>query len=105
MRPSRPPRRRPHAAPREHRRRATAEVTVVVEGEARTRTVSLLSERSADVDLAGGSAVWVERTGGSGALRGGIVATSGTGTAALLSEVPLEPVAVTSPVSRAFPLP
>ncbi len=84
---------------------STADVTVVVDGQARTRTVSLLSERSADIDLAGGSAVWVERTGGSGALRGGVVATSGTGTAALLSEVPLEPVAVTSPVSRAFPLP
>jgi len=30
---------------------------------------------------------------------------SGSGAALLLSEVPLEPVAVTSPVSRAFPLP
>ncbi len=84
---------------------ATADVVLLVDGEERTRTVSLLSERSADVDLAGASAVWVDRTGGSGALRGGVVSIVGTGAEMLLSEVPLEPVAVTSPVSRAFPLP
>ncbi|MBT9255935.1 hypothetical protein KMZ32_10655 [Phycicoccus sp. MAQZ13P-2] len=84
---------------------STAEVTVVVGGEARTRTVSLLSDRSADVDLAGAESVWVERTDGSGALRGGVVSTSGSGAQQLLSEVPLAPTAVTSPVSRAFPLP
>lgn len=83
----------------------TARVTLVVGGEERTRAVDLLSERSADVDLAGASAVWVTRTGGSGALRGGIVATSGAGAGHLVSVVPLDPVAVTSPVSRAFPMP
>ena len=84
---------------------ATADVVLVVDGQERARTVSLLSEHSADVDLTGASAVWVERTGGSGALRGGVVSLSGSGAEQLLSEVPLEPVAVTSPVSRAFPLP
>lgn len=84
---------------------STADVTVVVDGEPRTRTVALVSERSADVDLAGASAVWVERTDGSGALRGGVVSSVGDGAGRLLSVVPLAPVAVTSPVSRAFPLP
>jgi hypothetical protein len=84
---------------------STAEVTLVVGSDERTRTVSLLADRAVDVDLAGASAVWVERTGGSGSLRGGIISLSGTGAALLLSEVPLAPVAVTSPVSRAFPLP
>lgn len=84
---------------------STAELTLVVGGDERTRTVSLLADRAVDVDLAGASAVWVERTGGSGSLRGGLTSVSGSGAALLLSEVPLEPVAVTSPVSRAFPLP
>ncbi|QKE85516.1 DUF5719 family protein [Arthrobacter sp. NEB 688] len=84
---------------------STAEVTVVVDGEARTRTVALLSDRAADVDLGGAQSVWVERTDGSGALRGGLVSTSGSGAQQLLSEAPLAPTAVTSPVSRAFPLP
>ncbi|QNN50018.1 hypothetical protein H9L10_02765 [Phycicoccus endophyticus] len=83
----------------------TAEVTVVVDGEPRTRTVSLLAGRPADVDLAGAGAVWVERGSGSGDLRGGVVSTVGEGAQALLSEVPLDPVEVSSPVSRAFPLP
>ncbi|MBM6400959.1 DUF5719 family protein [Phycicoccus sonneratiae] len=84
---------------------STADLTLVVDGEQRTRTVSLLADRAADVDLAGASAVWVERTGGSGSLRGGIVSVAGSGAGLVLSEIPLEPVAVTSPVSRAFPLP
>ncbi|MGG5258009.1 DUF5719 family protein [Phycicoccus avicenniae] len=84
---------------------STAEVTLVVGGDERARSVSLLADRAVDVDLAGASAVWVERTGGSGSLRGGLVSTAGTGANLLLSVVPLEPVAVTSPVSRAFPLP
>lgn len=84
---------------------STADVTVVVDGESRTRTVSLLADRSAEVDLAGAASVWVERTDGSGALRGGVVSTTGSGAQQLLSEVPLAPTDVTSPVSRAFPLP
>ncbi|WP_101395656.1 DUF5719 family protein [Phycicoccus duodecadis] len=84
---------------------SSATVTLVVDGEERTRSVDLLSERGAAVDLAGASAVWVRRTSGSGALRAGVVSVAGTDVARGLSVVPLAPVAVTSPVSRAFPLP
>ncbi|WP_299442885.1 DUF5719 family protein [uncultured Phycicoccus sp.] len=84
---------------------STARVTLVVDGDERGRVVDLLAERSTDIDLEGASAVWVQRTTGAGALRGGVVSTSGTGAKVLVSVVPLEPVAVTSPVSRAFPLP
>lgn len=84
---------------------STARVVLVVDGRQRTRAVDLLSERSTVVDVGDASAVWVERGSGSGALRGALVSTSSTGTSALLSVVPLGPVAVTSPVSRAFPLP
>lgn len=84
---------------------STAEVTLVVGRDERTRTVSLLADRAADIDLTGASAVWVERTGGSGSLRGGIISLAGAGNQIVLSEMPLTPVAVTSPVSRAFPLP
>ncbi|NHA67990.1 DUF5719 family protein [Phycicoccus flavus] len=84
---------------------STADVTLVVDGEERTRTVDLLSERSTDVDLEDASAVWVRRGSGAGALRGGVVSTAGRGGSAVLSVVPLEPVAVTSPVSRSFPMP
>lgn len=84
---------------------SSATVTLVVGGEERTRSVDLLSDRSAVIDLAGASAVWVSRTSGSGALRGAVTSEAGTDVARGLSVVPLAPVAVTSPVSRAFPLP
>jgi hypothetical protein len=84
---------------------STAAVTTVVGGEARTRVVRLASDRATTVDLAGAGAVWVQRRSGSGALRGAVVSSAGSGAAQLLSVTSLEPSAVTSPVSRAFPLP
>lgn len=84
---------------------STATVSFVVGGEVRTRDVDLLSERTTDVDLPGATAVWVQRGSGSGALRGALVSRSGAGVSQVVSVVPLEPVAVTSPVSRAFPQP
>jgi hypothetical protein len=84
---------------------STAEVTTVVDGTAATRVVSLLSERMTAVDLAGASSVWVRKTSGRGELRGAVVSSSGTGATRLLSSMPLEDSAVSSPVSRAFPLP
>lgn len=84
---------------------SSATVTLVVDGQERTRSVDLLSERGVDIDLAGASAVWVSRSSGSGALRGAVTSVAGTDAARGLSVVPLAPVAVTSPVSRAFPLP
>ncbi|MBR7743931.1 hypothetical protein KC207_11575 [Phycicoccus sp. BSK3Z-2] len=84
---------------------STVRVSLVVDGEVETRGVDLGRDRAADVDLDGASAVWVARSAGSGEVRGGVVSTSGTGAEQMLSVVPLEPVAVSSPVSRAFPLP
>ncbi|MBM6405943.1 hypothetical protein JQN72_17005 [Phycicoccus sp. CSK15P-2] len=84
---------------------STARVLLVVDGQVRVRTVELGSEESADVALSGASAVWVRRLGGGGELRGGVVSASGPSTGLLLSVMPLGPAPVTSPVSRAFPLP
>jgi hypothetical protein len=84
---------------------STATVHVVSDSGDRTQTVQLVSERTTNVDLGGADAVWVQRTSGSGSLRGAVVSTSGSGADTLVSVMTLEPTAVTSPVSRAFPLP
>ena len=55
--------------------------------------------------LDGAASVWVRRITGSGELRGTVVSSSGTGAARMLSSMPLGESAVTSEVSRAFPLP
>ena len=84
---------------------STAEVVTVIDGEPRTREVELLADRVATVPLDGATSVWVRRITGSGELRGTIVSSGGTGPARVLSAMPLEESAVTSEVSRAFPLP
>jgi hypothetical protein len=83
----------------------TLEVTTVTGDGPRTRAVSLLADRVAAVPLDGASSVWVRRTSGTGELRGGIVASWGTGAPRMLSATTLRETAVSSPVSRAFPLP
>ncbi|MGL5864954.1 MAG: DUF5719 family protein [Dermatophilaceae bacterium] len=80
-------------------------VTVSAAGQATTRQISLLADRTTVVSLDGASAVWVQRSGGSGELRSSVVSISGTGAATMLTAAVLRPAAVTSPVSRAFPLP
>ncbi len=82
----------------------TAVVHTVSDGRATTRKVRLEPNTTASVDLEGADAVWVEKVG-SGVLRAGVVSTSGSGAGRLVSVMPLEPSAVSSPVSRAFPLP
>lgn len=84
---------------------SAAEVTVVIEGMPRTRRVDLLTDRLATVPIDGATAVWVERLGGSGVLRGMVLSTSGDGPERLVSSMPLQESVVRSPVSRAFPLP
>lgn len=85
---------------------STVSVTSVVGGEPVERTLSLVADRTTPVPLDDATAVWVQRVDGSGALRGGITTTLNTGTASeVLSVLTLEPSAVRSPVSRAFPLP
>ena len=80
-------------------------VYTVADGRAGTRKVRLSDDHTASVDVGDATAVWVQRTGGPGELRGAVVSTKGSGDDALVSVMPLEPSAVTSPVSRAFPLP
>lgn len=84
---------------------STAEVSTVVAGRVVTRTVSLLSERSAAVPLEGASSVWVRRTSGTGDLRGAVMSQFGSGPTRMLAGSPLRESAVSSAVSRAFPLP
>ncbi len=84
---------------------STAEVVTVIDGEPRTREVELLADRVATVPLDDATSVWVRRITGSGELRGTIVSSGGTGPGRVLSAMPLEESAVTSEVSRAFPLP
>ncbi len=84
---------------------STAEVTVVVDGAPATRQIDLLADRVATVPLDDATSVWVRRITGSGELRGTVVSSSGTGVARMLSSMPLGESAVTSEVSRAFPLP
>jgi len=84
---------------------STAEVITVVDGAPVTRRLDLLADRLASVSLDAASSVWVRRITGSGELRGTIVSSSGTGPARMLSSMPLGESAVTSEVSRAFPLP
>ncbi len=84
---------------------ATAVVRTTRDGVVTTRKVRLSSEHTASVDLDGADAVWVERGAGSGVLRAAVVSTSGTGTDRMVSVLPLAPAGVSSPVSRAFPLP
>ncbi|MFQ6172054.1 DUF5719 family protein [Oryzobacter sp. R7] len=83
----------------------TLEVTTVAGDTPTTRTVSLLADRVATVPLEGASSVWVRRTSGTGELRGGVVASWGSGAPRMLSATTLRESAVSSPVSRAFPLP
>ena len=84
---------------------STAEVTTVIKGAPVTRQLDLLADRVATVPLDDATSVWVRRVTGSGELRGTVVSSSGTGAARMLSSMPLEESAVTSEVSRAFPLP
>ncbi|MEO6790557.1 MAG: DUF5719 family protein, partial [Ornithinibacter sp.] len=84
---------------------SSAQVQTVVGGRVVTRKVDLLAERTAVVPLDGATSVWVQRTTGSGALRGTILSSSGTGPSRLISAMPLEASIVASSVSRAFPLP
>jgi hypothetical protein len=84
---------------------ATAEVVSVVKGTPRSQTVELKSERLATVALQGATSVWVRVQPGSGELRGAVVSSWGAGPAQMLSSVPLLESAVTSSVSRAFPIP
>lgn len=83
----------------------TAEVIAIIDGAPRSREVDLLADRVATVPLDDASSVWVRRITGSGELRGTVVSSSGSGAARMLSSMPLEESAVTSEVSRAFPLP
>ena len=84
---------------------STAELTTVADGVASTRVVSLLSERTATVSLDRATSVWVRKTSGSGQLRGSVLASWGTAANRMLSSAPLRDSAVSSAVSRAFPLP
>ncbi len=84
---------------------STAEVTTVVNGAPVTRQIDLLADRVATVPLDDATSVWVRRVTGSGELRGTVVSSSGTGATRMLSSMPLGESAVTSEVSRAFPLP
>jgi hypothetical protein len=84
---------------------STAEVITVIDGTPRSRQLDLLADRVASVPLDDAGSVWVRRITGSGELRGTVVSSSGTGAARMLSSMPLGESAVTSEVSRAFPLP
>ena len=84
---------------------STAEVVSVIDGTPRSQTVELQSDHLATISLDDATSVWVRASGGSGELRGAVVSSSGKGPAQLLSSMPLLESAVTSPVSRAFPLP
>jgi hypothetical protein len=84
---------------------STAEVTTVVNGAPVTRQIDLLADRVAAVPLDDATSVWVRRVTGSGELRGTVVSSSGAGATRMLSSMPLGESAVTSEVSRAFPLP
>ncbi len=84
---------------------STAELTTVADGVASTRVVSLLSERTTTVSLERVTSVWVRKTSGSGQLRGSVLSSWGTGANRMLSSAPLRDSAVSSAVSRAFPLP
>jgi hypothetical protein len=82
----------------------TAVVHQVTDGEVTTRSVPVAGDHTAAVDLGDADAVWVEASG-RGVLRAAVVSTSGGGADRLVSVMPLEPAPVSSPVSRAFPLP
>jgi Family of unknown function (DUF5719) len=84
---------------------ASAEVISVVKGIPRRQNVDLKSERLATVPLQGATSVWVRVKPGSGELRGSVVSSWGKGPTQMLSSMPLLESAVTSSVSRAFPVP
>ena len=84
---------------------AIAEVVTVRDGQVATDRVPLSRDHAADVSLRGDESVWVRRIAGPGEVRGAVVSTAGEGAERLVSVVPLQRSAVTSPVSRAFPLP
>ena len=84
---------------------SVVEVVTVVDGTPVTRRVDLLGARLVTVPLDGATSVWVRRVDGSADVRGTILSSSGDGSERMLSSMPLEESAVTSPVSRAFPLP
>ncbi len=84
---------------------SVAEVVTVIHGTPRARRVDLLPDRVATVPLDDTTSVWVRRLDGSGDLRATVLSSTGEGPARMVSSMPLEESAVTSPVSRAFPLP
>ena len=83
----------------------TVEVLTVVDGTARSRRIDLLGDRLVTVDLDGASSVWVRPVTGSGLVHGSVLSGVGEGASRLISSMPLQASAVTSAVSRAFPLP
>ena len=84
---------------------SSAEVISVIGGTPRSQTVELQADELATVPLQGATSVWVRRNPGSGELRGAVLSSWGAGATRMLSSMPLLETAVTSPVSRAFPLP
>ena len=84
---------------------ATAEVVTVRDGQVATDQVPLSRDHATDVPLRGSDSVWVRRAAGPGEVRGAVVSVAGEGADRLVSVVPLQRSVVTSPVSRAFPLP
>ena len=86
---------------------SSAEVISVIDGTPRSQTVELQADALAAVPLQDATSVWVRRNSGSGSgdLRGAVISSWGTGATQMLSSMPLLESAVTSPVSRAFPLP
>ena len=84
---------------------STADVLTVEGGQVVARRLAVLADSAAEVRLGDATSVWVQRTGGSGELRGMVLSTSGTDADRLVSAMPLEESVLASPVSRAFPLP
>ncbi|HSO63591.1 MAG TPA: DUF5719 family protein [Ornithinibacter sp.] len=84
---------------------SSAQVISVIGGTPRSQTVELPADGLATVPLEGATSVWVRRNPGSGELRGAVLSSWGSGATQMLSSMPLLETAVTSPVSRAFPLP
>jgi hypothetical protein len=84
---------------------SVADVVTVVDGRATTRPVNLLDGRTTEIALDRADAVWIRHRDGAGELRATLLSAVGGGPSALVSTLPVAPAVVSSPVSRAYPLP
>lgn len=84
---------------------ATVEMTVVAAGKARTSRTLVRAGAVVLRDIGSPDAVWLRKASGPGELRAGVLSTLGSGPGMRLSALALRDLPISTPATRALPLP